>query len=101
MSSPESNNKRRSRDVMKLMMSSFQVSLTDNINEFQFFQKKIGHVTLIIIPKKTFNDLDEQNLFISIKKKFKNDLEVRIKKVIAIKKKNNNKYSFINNIIKN
>lgn len=94
-----------SKSKKKIYVSSwasiFHDKIFDNINEFQFFQKKIGHVTLIIIPKKTFNDLDEQNLFISIKKKFKNDLEVRIKKVITIKKKNNNKYSFINNIIKN
>jgi phenylacetate-CoA ligase len=74
--------------------------ILDSIEEFQFFQDKPGKVTMKIVPKKNYNLVYERYMFNNIKKKFGNDLDLKIEKVLSIKKSDSNKHSFIENKIK-
>ena len=88
----------------KVYVSSWSSIMHDDIfdmvKEFQFFQNKPGIVILNIVPKKKFQKIHEVNIYNSIQKKFMKDLDILIKKVSHIKKRKNNKYSFIVNNLK-
>ncbi len=73
----------------------------DKIKEFQFHQFKYGKVILKIVPKKKFNKSDSDKMYSQLKKKFGNDLDIKIEKVLFIKKTERNKHTFIKNEIYN
>jgi len=55
-----------------------------NCMNFQFFQKEVGKVELLIVPKKEFNDNDKYNIIQALNKKAGHAIKFTIKTVSSV-----------------
>jgi len=75
------------KNGLQLITSSLSMSSDtfNNCMSFQFIQKKIGEVELLVIPKKDFNDIDRNQIIEALNKKTGYAINFTIKIVFSLR----------------
>jgi len=74
------------RDGFKLTLTALNMhsDIFKNCMNFQFLQKEIGQVELLIVPKKDFNDNDKKNIIDALNKKAGHAITFTIKTIPSV-----------------
>lgn len=67
----------------------------DNVKQFQFYQNNPEYCIFKIVREDTYTEIDEKNIYIELKKKLGNDIDLKIEYVDSIPKTRSGKYRFL------
>jgi len=70
-------------------------NIFDNIKQFQYHQDSLDKLTLCIVRKNTYTDIDTKYILSELNRKLKNQIDIEIKFVFEIPRTNRGKYKFL------